>query len=54
MMWIVSYIHYVCTANDIGPEGAKGLGEALKHNTTLTTMDLGCIDNDFKNIFDGN
>ena len=28
------------TGNRIGAEGAKGLGEALKLNTTLTTLDL--------------
>ena len=27
-------------ANDIGPEGAKALGEALKTNTTLSSLDL--------------
>ena len=26
--------------NNIGPEGAKALGEALKANTTLTSLDL--------------
>ena len=39
-MQIDSYFHYVCTGNSIGDEGAKGLGEALKLNTTLTTLDL--------------
>ena len=38
--WINSIIHCVCTDNGIGDEGAKGLGEALKLNTTITTLDL--------------
>jgi hypothetical protein len=31
----------MCTDNDIGDEGAKGLGEALKLNSTITELDLG-------------
>ena len=34
------YIHYVYTGNRIGDEGAKVLGEALKFNTTITTLYL--------------
>ena len=30
----------MCTGNGIGDEGAKGLGEALKLNTTITTLYL--------------
>ena len=30
----------MCTGNRIGAEGAKGLGEVLKLNTTITTLDL--------------
>ena len=30
----------MCTGNDIGDEGAKELGEALKLNSTLITLDL--------------
>ena len=33
----------MCADNDIGAEGAKELGEALKLNTTITTLDLGCM-----------
>ena len=33
----------MCTGNGIGDEGAKGLGETLKLNTTLTTLDLSCM-----------
>ena len=29
-------------ANDIGVGGARALSEALKDNTTLTTLDLSC------------
>ena len=39
-MQIDSYIHYVCTDNGIGAEGAKGLGEALKLNSSITTLNL--------------
>ena len=28
--------------NKIGDEGARGLGDALKTNTTLTKLHLGC------------
>ena len=28
------------TANEIGDEGAKSMSEALKSNTTLTSLDL--------------
>ena len=35
-----SYIHFVYTGNVIGDEGAKGLGEALKLNTTITELYL--------------
>lgn len=30
------------TGNKIGIEGAKGMSEMLKENTTLTSLDLGC------------
>ena len=30
------------TDNGIGGEGAKGLSEMLKVNTTLTSLDLSC------------
>ena len=30
------------TENDIGAEGAKHIGDALKTNTTLTTLYLQC------------
>ena len=30
------------TANRIGDEGAKAMGEMLKVNTTLTTLNLKC------------
>ena len=30
------------TDNDIGVEGAKAIGEALKVNKTVTEMNLGC------------
>ena len=43
VLYIDSYIHYVCTGNGIGAEGAKGLGEALNLNTTLTTLHLSCM-----------
>jgi hypothetical protein len=33
----------MCTGNDIGAEGAKGLGEALKLNSTITTLYLRCM-----------
>ena len=34
----------MCTVNNnIGDEGAKVLGEALKHNNGLTTLDLAGI-----------
>jgi hypothetical protein len=33
----------MCTDNDIGDEGAKALGEALKLNSTITTLNLGCM-----------
>ena len=36
----------MCTDNNIGDEGAKGLGEVLKHNTVLTTLDLTSTFND--------
>ena len=29
--------------NEIGVEGARALSEALKANTTLTTLDLACV-----------
>ena len=38
-MQMDSFIH-VCIGNGIGVEGAKVLGEALKRNTVLTTLDL--------------
>ena len=30
------------TGNGIGVEGAKSMSEALKSNTTLTSLNLGC------------
>jgi hypothetical protein len=30
----------VSVGNEIGPEGAKALGDALKNNTTLTSLSL--------------
>jgi hypothetical protein len=33
----------VRTGNDIGDEGAKALGEALKLNSTITIVNLRCI-----------
>ena len=30
------------TDNEIGDEGAKSMSEALKSNTTLTSLNLGC------------
>ena len=33
----------MCIDNGIGDEGAKGLGEALKLNTTLNELYLGCM-----------
>ena len=34
------------TDNNIGAEGARMISEALKINTTLTTLDLCCDDNE--------
>ena len=39
VLQIDSYID-VNTVNDIGPEGAKVLGEALKHNIALISLFL--------------
>ena len=36
------------TDNEIGDEGARGLGDALKTNTTLTKLELGCEQQDHK------
>ena len=36
---------HIFTGNNIGAEGAKLLGEVMKHNTFLTTLDLGCMKN---------
>ena len=47
-----SFIHYVCTENNIGDEGTKALGEVLKFNTILTTLELGSIKTFDFNIFD--
>jgi hypothetical protein len=33
----------MCIDNDIGAEGAKALGEALKLNSTITELNLKCI-----------
>jgi hypothetical protein len=33
----------MCTGDAIGNEGAKTLGEALKLNSTITTLDLGSM-----------
>ena len=35
------------TDNRIGDEGAKGLREALKLNSTLTTLDLRCMKHEY-------
>ena len=37
---IVIYVFVMYTENGIDVEGAKMLGEALKYNATLTTLDL--------------
>ena len=36
------------SANEIGKEGAKALSEAMRINTTLTKLDLDCIDEEEK------
>jgi hypothetical protein len=33
----------MCTVNDIGAEGAKALGEALKLNSAITELNLRCM-----------
>ena len=33
---------YLCTANNIGVEGTQYLAEALKLNSVLTFLNLGC------------
>ena len=33
---------WMCSGNGVGHEGARALGEALKSNNTLTSLDLGC------------
>ena len=38
----LTHIH-IYTDNDIGDEGAKVLGEALKRNIVITTLNLGSI-----------
>ena len=40
ILQIDSNIRYVSTDNGIGNEGAKGLGEALILNTTITKLYL--------------
>ena len=37
-----SWVDGLPLENTIGNEGAKALGEALKANTTLTLLELGC------------
>ena len=34
--------HTTITGNNIGVEGAQSIGEALKTNTSLTSLNLGC------------
>ena len=34
------YERYICTDNGIGEDGGKILGDALKHNSSLTLLDL--------------
>ena len=36
------------TVNNIGAEGAKMISEALKINSTMTELYLGCDENDIK------
>ena len=38
----------IWTDNNIGAEGARMISEALKTNTTLTTLDLGSDENEVK------
>jgi len=44
--WCGGVVVYCCAAatvgNNIGPAGAKDLSEMLKHNKTLTAMNLYC------------
>ena len=34
--------HTTITGNNIGDKGAQSIGEALKTNTSLTSLNLGC------------
>ena len=40
--WSTQLVEQTQTVNDIGDEGARGLSDALKVNTTLTTLNLEC------------
>ena len=41
-------IEIIWTDNNIGDEGARMISEALKTNTTLTTLGLGSDENEVK------
>ena len=41
-------IKWTLTVNDIGAEGARMLSESLKTNTTLTSLDLSCDENEYE------
>ena len=34
-------VRRACAGNNLGPEGGAALAEALKHNSTVHTLDLG-------------
>ena len=38
----------IWTVNNIGAEGARMISEALKTNTTLTALGMGCDENEVK------
>ena len=40
-MNFIHYIKNILDYNNLGPEGAKWLSEAIKINKTLTNIDLG-------------
>ena len=35
-------VRRACADNNLGPEGGAALAEALKHNSTVHTLDLQC------------
>ena len=39
--------------NTVGAEGAETLSEALKVNTTLTSLNLGCVQQQQENVEQG-